>query len=90
MLLDAITGTSWSDEVLAALSAEGLRRGAARRTVIEFLDRQAACLSALEIFEKLRAEGGSVGVATDYRVPRAPRGTRRGRPDRRGRRRHPL
>ena len=59
---------SWSEEALAALEAQG-RSGGARRAVVDLLGRQDCCLSAQEIFDRLRAEGGRrVGIATVYRV----------------------
>ena len=49
--------SSWGDHALAGLSAAGLRRGGARRTVVEFLDEQRCCLSAQEIHDGVRAAG---------------------------------
>jgi len=60
--------SSWGDHALAGLSAAGLRRGGARRTVVEFLDAQRCCLSAQEIHDGIRAAGGTVGVASVYRA----------------------
>jgi len=59
--------TSWSDEALAVLEARG-RSGGARRAVVELLGRQDCCLTAQQIFDRLRAEGRRVGIATVYRV----------------------
>jgi Fur family ferric uptake transcriptional regulator len=59
--------TGWSKEALGALEAHG-RSGAARRAVVELLGRQDCCLSAQEIFDRLRGEGRRVGIATVYRV----------------------
>jgi Fe2+ or Zn2+ uptake regulation protein len=59
---------SWADHALSGLSAAGLRRGGARRTVVEFLDDQRCCLSAQEIHDGIRAAGGTVGVASVYRA----------------------
>jgi Fur family ferric uptake transcriptional regulator len=59
---------SWSEQALAALEGNG-RSGGARRAVVELLGRQDCCLTAQEIFDRLRAEGGRrVGIATVYRV----------------------
>jgi Fur family transcriptional regulator, ferric uptake regulator len=69
LILAMILGvTSWSDRALAALERQG-RSGGARRAVVELLGRQDCCLTAQEIFDRLRAEGGRrVGIATVYRV----------------------
>jgi Fur family ferric uptake transcriptional regulator len=57
----------WSSEALAALEARG-RSGGARRAVVDLLGRQDCCLTAQEIFDRLRGEGRRVGIATVYRV----------------------
>jgi Fur family ferric uptake transcriptional regulator len=63
------TSTSaWVDETLADLGALGYRSGAARRAIVELLGRQSCCLTAIEIFDLLRAEGTAVGIASIYRV----------------------
>ena len=59
---------TWSDHALAGLSTAGLRRGGARTAVVAFLDEQRCCLSAQEIHEGIRAQGGAVGVASVYRA----------------------
>jgi len=58
---------SWSDEAVAALEAHG-RSGGARRAVIDLIGRQECCLTAQQIFDRLRSEGRRVGIATVYRV----------------------
>ena len=63
----ALTGT-WTEETLADLGEAGYRSGGARRAVIELLGRQDCCLTAQEIFDGLRAEGRTVGLASVYRV----------------------
>jgi Fur family transcriptional regulator, ferric uptake regulator len=60
--------TTWVDETLAALAEKGYRNGAARRAIVELLGRQPCCLTAIEIFDILRSEGTSVGIASIYRV----------------------
>jgi Fur family ferric uptake transcriptional regulator len=60
--------SSWTETTLAALRAAGYRSGGARRTVVELLGRQDCCLTAQEIFDRLRGEGRSVGIASVYRV----------------------
>jgi Fur family ferric uptake transcriptional regulator len=59
---------SWSEHVHAVLTQAGLNRGGARERVIDLLDRESCALSAVEIEDKLRAEGPPVGRATIYRV----------------------
>ena len=59
----------WTQRTIESLRSKGLRDGGARRAVIELLGRQQCCLTAQEIFDGLRAEGGRrVGIATVYRV----------------------
>lgn len=59
--------SAWSKEALAALEAHG-RSGGARRAVVDLLGREDCCLTAQEIFDRLRSEGRRVGIATVYRV----------------------
>jgi Fur family ferric uptake transcriptional regulator len=59
---------SWTERTLASLRSRGQRDGGARRAVIELLGRQQCCLTAQEIFDKLRAEGRRVGIASVYRT----------------------
>ena len=44
------------------------RDGGARRAVVELLGDQRCCLTAQEIFDRLRAGGRRVGIATVYRT----------------------
>ena len=60
--------SSWSLRALDGLRAAGLRRGGARRAVVEYLDDQDCCRSAQEIHEGIAADGGAVGVASVYRA----------------------
>ena len=60
--------TEWSDATLATLHRKGLRNGGARRAVIELLGEQDCCLTAQEIFDRLRGSGRRVGIASVYRV----------------------
>jgi Fur family ferric uptake transcriptional regulator len=60
--------TSWAAETTEALARAGYRSGGARRAVIELLGRQDCCLSAQEIFDRLRADGRGIGIATVYRA----------------------
>jgi Fur family transcriptional regulator, ferric uptake regulator len=58
----------WADTTLDTLHRKGLRNGGARRAVIELLAEQDCCLTAQEIFDRLRADGRRVGIASVYRV----------------------
>jgi Fur family ferric uptake transcriptional regulator len=58
----------WVDGTLGALRDDGYRNGGARRAVVELLGRQDCCLTAQEIFDRLRGEGRQVGIASVYRV----------------------
>ena len=60
--------STWTAQTLEALSGGGHRNGVARRAVVELLGRQDCCLTAQEIFDRLRAEGRQVGIASVYRV----------------------
>jgi Fur family transcriptional regulator, ferric uptake regulator len=60
--------TSWTEKTIATLRARGHRNSAARRTIVELLGRQDCCLTAQEIFDKLRADGRPVGIASVYRT----------------------
>ena len=53
---------------LGALRDAGLRRGGARRAVVEFLETQSCCRSAQEIHDGILSGGGVVGVASVYRT----------------------
>ena len=68
MRIGIIYSMSWSEHVLAALQDAGLRRGGARRAVVEFLERQDCCRSAQEIHDGIVSSGGAVGVASVYRT----------------------
>ena len=59
---------TWSDHALAQLGGAGYRRGGARESVVEFLDRQDCCLSAQEIHDGLRQARRPVGIASVYRA----------------------
>ena len=58
----------WTDHAIDGLKTAGLRNGGARRRVVEYLGRQDCCRSAQEIFDGLRTQGESVGIASVYRV----------------------
>jgi Fur family transcriptional regulator, ferric uptake regulator len=58
----------WVETTIASLRSNGHRNGGARRAVVELLGRQQCCLTAQEIFDRLRAEGRRVGIASVYRA----------------------
>ena len=60
--------STWSDQALDGLREAGLRRGGARRAVVEYLDAQDCCRSAQEIHDGIAAQGRAVGVASVYRA----------------------
>lgn len=59
---------TWAETTLASIHSRGHRHGGARRAVVELLGRQDCCLTAQEIFDRLRAEGRRVGIASVYRI----------------------
>ena len=62
------SGSGWKEHVLASFAHEGFRAGGARSAVVELLAEQDCCLSAQEIFDRLRGGGRKVGIASVYRV----------------------
>ena len=58
----------WAATTLEALHRKGLRNGGARRSVIDLLAQQDCCLTAQEMFDRLRASDRQVGIASVYRV----------------------
>jgi Fur family transcriptional regulator, ferric uptake regulator len=58
----------WSQSTLEALQRKGLRNGGARRAVIDLLAEQDCCLTAQEMFDRLRESDRKVGIASVYRV----------------------
>jgi Fur family ferric uptake transcriptional regulator len=60
--------TDWSEHVHSVLARAGLKRGGARERVIELLAEQPCALSAVEIEDRLRAEGRPTARASIYRV----------------------
>lgn len=58
----------WVEHALASLREAGFRKGGARSAVVELLGEQDCALSALEIEDRLRAGGHSIGRASVYRA----------------------
>jgi Fur family ferric uptake transcriptional regulator len=70
-IIDGMAATveeEWAGTTLEALQRKGLRNGGARRAVIELLGGQDCCLTAQEIFDRLRGSDRRVGIASVYRV----------------------
>jgi Fur family transcriptional regulator, ferric uptake regulator len=57
----------WREHAQSVLRLEGHRGGGARSAVIDLLAEQDCCLTAQEIFDDLRADGRTVGIASVYR-----------------------
>jgi Fur family transcriptional regulator, ferric uptake regulator len=69
--ISAVTAThhdDWVEATTAALNRKGLRKGSARRAVIELLAAQSCCLTAQDVFDALRASSRKVGIASVYRI----------------------
>src|SRR5579884_1586261 len=66
--INSMNAESWTDATLDGLLAKGLRRGGARRAVVELLGGQDCCLTAQEILDQLRTAGRRVGMASIYRI----------------------
>jgi Fur family ferric uptake transcriptional regulator len=62
------TADSWSDHARATLRAEGARAGGARAAVIELLAGEHCCLSAQEIWDRLRGGKRAPSLASVYRA----------------------
>lgn len=59
---------TWSAHALQRLRQAGYRRGEARLAVIDLLEAQSCALNALEIEDRLRSQGLSIGRASIYRA----------------------
>ena len=59
---------AWTKHALDVLESAGYRSGGARRAVVELLGRQNCCLSAQDIFDRLRSARRPVGIASVYRT----------------------
>jgi Fur family ferric uptake transcriptional regulator len=60
--------TDWVAKTLETLRASGHRNGSAQRAIVELLGTQDCCLTAQEVFDRLRATGRATGLASVYRV----------------------
>jgi Fur family transcriptional regulator, ferric uptake regulator len=59
---------TWTEHVHETLARAGLKRGGARERVIQLLAAQPCALTAVEIEDALREQGGAPGRASVYRV----------------------
>ena len=60
--------TEWAEHATAELRRAGHRSGGARAAVIDLMANQDCCLTAQEVFDRLRADGRVVGIASVYRA----------------------
>jgi Fur family transcriptional regulator, ferric uptake regulator len=58
----------WRRHALDELRRAGHRSGGARSAVVDLMARQDCCLTAQDIFDRLRADGTVVGIASVYRA----------------------
>ena len=58
----------WREHALEELRRAGHRSGGARSAVVDLMARQHCCLTAQEIFDRLREDGQVVGIASVYRA----------------------
>ncbi|MBA3867507.1 MAG: transcriptional repressor [Solirubrobacterales bacterium] len=58
----------WAEHALATLADAGLRRGGARRAVVEALSRHDCAVTALDLDDELRRRQPPVGRASVYRA----------------------
>ena len=63
-----VPAEDWSRIALEGLGEAGLRRGGARRAVVDQLAREDCCVTAQEIADRLKAGGSRVGIASVYRA----------------------
>jgi Fur family ferric uptake transcriptional regulator len=64
----SIAPADWRAYALETLRVGGHRSGGARRAVIDLLAQQDCCLTAQEIYDRLREDGRAVGIASVYRA----------------------
>ncbi len=65
---DSAAKQEWERGALASLADAGHRAGGARSAVVELLAEQDCCLSAQQIFDRLRTGPRKVGIASVYRA----------------------
>ena len=62
------TGAAWAEHARAELRRTGVRAGGARAAVIDLLAAQPCCVTAQEIWERLRRRRKSASLASVYRA----------------------
>jgi len=58
----------WREHALEELRRAGHRSGGARSAVVDLMARQHCCLTAQEVFDRLREDGQVIGIASVYRA----------------------
>ena len=58
----------WREHALGELRTAGHRSGGARSAVVDLMAGQHCCVTAQEIFDRLREDGQVVGIASVYRA----------------------
>ena len=61
-------GAKWAEHARAELRRRGVRAGGARAAVIDLLAAQPCCVTAQEIWERLRRRRNSASLASVYRA----------------------
>jgi Fur family transcriptional regulator, ferric uptake regulator len=59
---------TWSDATLERVRVAGYRGGAAQRAVVDLLAGESCCLTAQEVFDRLRGGERQVSLASIYRA----------------------
>jgi Fur family ferric uptake transcriptional regulator len=59
---------AWAEHAREELRSAGHRSGGARAAVLDLIAQQECCLTAQEIFDRLRDERRDVGIASVYRA----------------------
>ena len=67
-IIGDVDDRDWAEQTSAVLRREGYRSSEARRAVVDVLSRQHCCMTAQEIWDAVRSEGGVVGIASVYRI----------------------
>lgn len=68
-IINRVTISShWIQHAHERLRVAGFRSGDARTAVVELLGDESCCLTAQELFDRARATGRPVGIASVYRV----------------------
>jgi Fur family transcriptional regulator, ferric uptake regulator len=68
LVMSSTIQRAWDEHARAELQRAGARTGSARDAVIGYLAALDCCVSAQELFDGLRSERRTVGIASVYRV----------------------